>query len=168
MPLSWHNHSYSYYNWLFDDIYSAKLWRMRQKKPTMKSQKWLPLRYECYMLELPRDSREITVLWIKFWYIIRAEFSQVAMLYCTISMVVPWENNCYPELKASIPAGFPWDHHYRLINLSDLQMSRFNRQRVLSLQSSLTQCAESRIKNGRDTYAMLAKLLNDVKKASDS
>ncbi|XP_031568669.1 sorting nexin-5-like [Actinia tenebrosa] len=48
------------------------------------------------------------------------------------------------------------------------EMSRFNRQRVLSLQSSLTQYAESRIKNGRDTYAVLAKLLNDVKKASDS
>lgn len=47
-------------------------------------------------------------------------------------------------------------------------MSRFSRQRVLSLQSSLTQYAESRIKNGRDTYAILAKLLNDVKKASDS
>lgn len=47
-----------------------------------------------------------------------------------------------------------------------LQMTRYNRQRVLSLQASLVQYAESRLKNGRDTYAILAKLLNDLKKSS--
>ena len=46
------------------------------------------------------------------------------------------------------------------------QLGRYNRQRVLSLQASLIQYAESRLKNGRDTYAILAKLLNDLKKSS--
>ncbi|KAJ7360025.1 hypothetical protein OS493_019113 [Desmophyllum pertusum] len=46
------------------------------------------------------------------------------------------------------------------------EIIRFNEQRVLSLQASLIQYAESRLKNGRDTYAILAKLLNDMKKSS--
>lgn len=46
------------------------------------------------------------------------------------------------------------------------EMIRYNRQRVLSLQASLIQYAESRLKNGRDTYAILAKLLNDMKKSA--
>ena len=46
-----------------------------------------------------------------------------------------------------------------------LQLSRYSAQRVLSLQASLIQYAESRLKNGRDTYAILAKLLNDLKKS---
>ena len=45
-------------------------------------------------------------------------------------------------------------------------MIRYSWQRVLSLQASLIQYAESRLKNGRDTYAILAKLLNDMKKSS--
>ncbi|KXJ12229.1 sorting nexin-6 [Exaiptasia diaphana] len=55
-----------------------------------------------------------------------------------------------------------------ITELAAIEMKRFNRQRVLALQSSLTNFAESRIKNGRDTYAILAKLLNDVKKLGDS
>ena len=43
------------------------------------------------------------------------------------------------------------------------QITRFNQQRVLSLQSSLIQYVDARITNGRDTYAVLAKLLSDVK-----
>lgn len=50
--------------------------------------------------------------------------------------------------------------------VSKKELSRYNRQRVLSLQASLIQYAESRLKNGRDTYAILAKLLNDLKKSS--
>ncbi|XP_015778666.1 PREDICTED: sorting nexin-32-like [Acropora digitifera] len=46
-----------------------------------------------------------------------------------------------------------------------VQLIRFNQQRVLSLQSSLVQYAESRLKNGRDTYAILAKLVNNLKKS---
>ena len=42
----------------------------------------------------------------------------------------------------------------------------YNRQRVLSLQASLIQYAESRLKNRRDTYAILAKLLHDMKKSA--
>lgn len=49
-----------------------------------------------------------------------------------------------------------------------LQMKRFNRQRVLAVQSSLINFADTRIKNGRDTNAILAKFLNDVKKLGDS
>ena len=45
-------------------------------------------------------------------------------------------------------------------------MIRYNRQRVLSLQASLIQYAESRLKNGRDAYAILAKLLKDMKKSA--
>lgn len=50
--------------------------------------------------------------------------------------------------------------------VSKKEMTRYNEQRVLSLQASLIQYAESRLKNGRDTYAILAKLLNDLKKSS--
>lgn len=46
------------------------------------------------------------------------------------------------------------------------ELTRYNRQRVLSLQASLVQYADSRLKNGRDTYAILAKLINDLKKSS--
>ena len=53
-----------------------------------------------------------------------------------------------------------------MVSFYVLQLSRYNRQRVLSLQASLIQYAESRLKNGRDTYAILAKLLNDLKKSS--
>lgn len=49
---------------------------------------------------------------------------------------------------------------------SKKELVRFNNQRVLSLQSSLIQYSESRLKNGRDTYAILAKLLNSLKKSS--
>ena len=42
----------------------------------------------------------------------------------------------------------------------------YNRQRVLSLQASLIQYAELRLKNTRDTYAILAKLLHDMKKSA--
>ena len=45
-------------------------------------------------------------------------------------------------------------------------MIRYSRQRVLSLQASLIQYAELRLKNGRDTHAILAKLLNDMKKSA--
>ena len=45
-------------------------------------------------------------------------------------------------------------------------MIRYNRQRMLSMQASLIQYAEWRLKNGRDIYAILAKLLNDMKKSS--
>ena len=45
-------------------------------------------------------------------------------------------------------------------------MIRYNRKRVLSLQASLIQYAESQLKNGRDTYPILAKLLNDTKKSA--
>jgi len=48
---------------------------------------------------------------------------------------------------------------------SKKELIRFNQQRVLSLQSSLVQYAESRLKNGRDTYAILAKLVNNLKKS---
>ncbi|XP_020626020.1 sorting nexin-32-like [Orbicella faveolata] len=50
--------------------------------------------------------------------------------------------------------------------IANKEMTRYNRQRVLSLQASLVQYAESRLKNGRDTYAILAKLMNDLKKSS--
>ncbi|XP_028414435.1 sorting nexin-5-like [Dendronephthya gigantea] len=43
------------------------------------------------------------------------------------------------------------------------EFSRFQRQRVLTFQSSLTKFTEAHISNARDTYAMLAKLLSDVK-----
>ena len=59
-----------------------------------------------------------------------------------------------------------WWFHFADDNFYVLQLSRYNRQRVLSLQASLIQYAESRLKNGRDTYAILAKLLNDLKKSS--
>ncbi|KAK3730523.1 hypothetical protein QZH41_017232, partial [Actinostola sp. cb2023] len=55
-----------------------------------------------------------------------------------------------------------------ITELAAIEMKRFNHQRVLAIQSSLTNYAESRIKNGRDTYAILAKLLNDVRKLGDS
>ena len=55
-----------------------------------------------------------------------------------------------------------WHSLFRCLSL---QMTRYNRQRVLSLQASLVQYAESRLKNGRDTYAILAKLMNDLKKS---
>ncbi|CAB4012189.1 sorting nexin-5-like [Paramuricea clavata] len=43
------------------------------------------------------------------------------------------------------------------------EFSRFQRQRVLSFQSSLTKFTEAHISNARDTYAIMAKLLSDVK-----
>ncbi|XP_032228910.2 sorting nexin-5 [Nematostella vectensis] len=60
------------------------------------------------------------------------------------------------------------DAYTEITDLASTEMSRFNRQRVLSLQSAMVQYAESRIKNGRDTYAVLLKLLNYVKKADHS
>lgn len=43
------------------------------------------------------------------------------------------------------------------------EFSRFQRQRVLTFQSSLTKFTEAHISNARDTYAIMAKLLSDVK-----
>ncbi|KAL9960448.1 hypothetical protein ACROYT_G033909 [Oculina patagonica] len=54
----------------------------------------------------------------------------------------------------------------KISEVAKKEIIRYNEQRVLSLQSSLIQYAESRLKNGRDTYAILAKLLNDFKKSS--
>lgn len=43
------------------------------------------------------------------------------------------------------------------------EFSRFQRQRVLTFQSSLVKFTEAQISNARDTYAIMAKLLSNVK-----
>ena len=40
----------------------------------------------------------------------------------------------------------------------------FNRQRVLMMQEGLTMYADAKVKTARDTYALLAKSLADLKK----
>lgn len=46
---------------------------------------------------------------------------------------------------------------------ADKEFSRFQRQRVLSFQSSLVRFTEAQISNARDTYAIMAKLSSDIK-----
>ena len=44
------------------------------------------------------------------------------------------------------------------------QIQNFNRQRILMMQEGLTMYADAKVKTARDTYALLAKSLADLKK----